>query len=75
VFHRDENASNECAALNLKIAVSVQRMTGINVFRTRCLSHKGNLAVGDFLRVLWTKQPTACDVWTEVVGLRDGLTN
>jgi hypothetical protein len=70
-----DNASNECATLNPELATSVQRATGINVFRTSCLSHTGNLAVGDFLTVLGTKHRTACDVRRDSFGLRDGLTN
>jgi hypothetical protein len=33
-----DTASNECAALNPGLATSVQRVTGINVFRTTCFS-------------------------------------
>jgi hypothetical protein len=69
------NASNECAALNPELGTSVQRLTGINVFRTACLSRTGNLAVGDFLRVLGTKQAIPCDVQTDMIGLRDTRTN
>jgi hypothetical protein len=51
----------------------VQRVTGINIFMITCLSQTGNRAVGDFLRVLGTKQAISCDVSTDMVGLRDRL--
>jgi hypothetical protein len=70
-----DNASNECAALNPECATSSQPVTGIDVLRTACLNHTGNLAIGDFLRLLGIKQATPCEVWTDMVGLRDGLTN
>jgi hypothetical protein len=53
----------------------VQHATEINFFRTHFVSHTGNLAVGDFQRVFGTKQVIPWDVWTDMVGLGDGLTN
>jgi hypothetical protein len=70
-----DNASHECAAVKPELATLLQHVTGINVFTTACLSYTGNLAVGAFLKVLRTKQAISCDVWTDMVALRDGLTN
>jgi hypothetical protein len=64
-----DNTSNECAVLNPEFATSMQRVTGINVFRNPCLSHRGNL------RTLGTKRAIPCDVWIDLISLRDGLTN
>jgi hypothetical protein len=70
-----DNASNECAVLNPELATSVERVKAVNGFSTTCVSHTGNLAVGAFWRVLGPKQATSCDVWTDMIGLLDGLTN
>jgi hypothetical protein len=56
------NASNGCAGLNTEVATSVQGVTAINVCRTPCLSHTGNLAVWDILMGLGAKQAIPCDV-------------
>jgi hypothetical protein len=70
-----DNSSNVGAALNPGRATSVQRVTGINVFGTQCLSDAGNLAVGNPLAFLETKQAIPCDLWPDMVGLRHELTN
>jgi hypothetical protein len=75
VFHRDGQRLELVGGSQSRACAAVQRVTGINVFRTPCLSHAGNLANRDFLRLLGTKQAIPCDVWTDMAGLRDGLTH
>jgi hypothetical protein len=59
-----DNASN-------KLRLSIPALQ----HQCRALTHTGSFAVGDFLRVLGTKQATAWDVWTDIVGPCGGLTH
>jgi hypothetical protein len=70
-----DNASNECATLNVDLARSVQHLTGIHFSRTPCLSHTANLTIWDFLTILGTEQVVSCDLWTDVVMLKEELTH
>jgi hypothetical protein len=57
------NTSKEVAALNPELAISVQKSTGVMVFRTSCLSQRTNLTVADFLKWLGSNRTDSCDVW------------
>jgi hypothetical protein len=69
------NASNECVALNPKIATSVQRLTEVPVIRTHCMSHTTDLAVGEFLKSLCSARPVPCDVWKNMIAIRNELSS
>jgi hypothetical protein len=67
------HASNECTALHPAIATSVQRRTGVAVIRTPCLSRTTNLAVGDFLKSPGSARAVPCNVWKNMVAIRNAL--
>jgi hypothetical protein len=68
-----DNASNDCAALDPAIATSVQRRTGVAVIRTLCLSHTTNLTIGGFLKSLGSARAIPCNVWKDMVTIRNRL--
>jgi hypothetical protein len=59
-----DNASNERSALNEEHAYSIQRLTGVFVFRTPCLSHTANLALEECFHPCFQLRDTRSDMQT-----------